>query len=95
MTFTTHHKKLAVLDVAVYQDENRKVECIHFRKNHYGLRLTNAEGKVTKIGLSKIAAKQIVVCFHKILMPKATGILKEQKFILEPKTELVWTQVKP
>ena len=89
----SNHEKIAVLDVTVYQDENRKIECVYFRPDHYGLRLTNAKGEVTKMGLSKIAAEQIAKGFRKILDAKPTR-LKEQKFIMEPKTALVWIQAK-
>lgn len=84
--------KIPVVDAFVYQDENRKVECVHFKGDNYGLRLTNFEGEVTKIGLSKIAVEQIATGFAHILAAKR-GKIKEQKFILEPKAEMVWREV--
>lgn len=86
-------EKVAVADVTVYEDDERKVECVHFEGDHYGLRLTNSEGKVTKLGLSKVAVEQIANGFRKILKAKP-GTIKEQKFIMDTAPEYVWTQVK-
>ncbi len=94
MTETTEQEKVAVLDVTVYEDDERKVECIQFRKDRYGLRLTVKEnGRVTKLGLSRVAVEQILAGFKTILSAKPKRI-KAQKFIMDDVTPLVWTQVK-
>lgn len=86
-------EKVAVLDATLYEDDVRKIECVQFRKDRYGLRLTVKEdGMVTKLGLSRIAVEQIVEGFQMILKA-APKRIKAQKFIMDDVTPEVWTQV--
>jgi hypothetical protein len=75
-------EKVPVADVVFYRDDERQVECVHFEDANFGLRLTNSEGRVTKLMLSKVAVEQIVRGFGKILTAKPKAI-KEQKFIMD------------
>lgn len=84
-----------VLDVEVYEDAERKVECIQFRHDHFGLRLTNKKTcEVTKMGLSQEAAEAIAGGFRKILDRPLTDHLGEVKFIMDTKPEYHWAVVK-
>lgn len=90
-------KKIAVEDVFVYQDDQRKVECVWFCDDDYGLGLTNSDGEVRRLKLSKIAVEQIVKGFTKMLDPSEAEI-KEQKFItavVSDPPKFVWAVAKP
>lgn len=87
-------EKVAVKNVVVYEDDDRKVECVHFNKDHYGLRLANKkENTETKLGLSRIAVEQIALGLNALLSPKR-GKIRMQKFIMDDAPQPHWTQVK-
>lgn len=87
--------KVRVIAGFVYEDELRKVECVQFKHDHFGLRLTNKEDVgVIKFGLSKIAVEQIILGLSKILRQKESDI-GLVKFILDEPTHEMWGQVKP
>ena len=88
-------EKVAVEAVVVYEDAKRKVECVHFEGEHFGVRFTNkGSGKVTKVGLSKEAAQAVGDGFRVIFSEVKPVGVRVQKFIMDDAPEYVWTQVR-
>lgn len=93
MTAPSELVKVPVLDVVAFEGRGKsRVECVQFKKNHFGLRLTNVDGEIRQFGLSRWAVEKIIAGYSEMLAANRSPKLREQKFIMEPKEELFWQQ---
>jgi hypothetical protein len=86
--------KYPVENLYTYYDDEREVIVVHFGNDDFGLRLTNGDGDVTRVKLSKRAAVEIFKGLALVLNDREAG-LRQQLFLEEPDEPPVWRQMVP
>ena len=88
--------RITVENRYLYEDDKRKVECVRFTSDEFGILLVNKAKKnyKTNLVLSGQATRQIIKGL-KIMLKKPTATIREQHFIDVAGPEFVWAECPP